>query len=591
MPYTTAGYCGGVATSSYVTAETCTGSQYLREGNCYDCSIKRHVTSCYIDASGDLYVESCSSGAPYNNWSYHLCLAFGCQYISPSSCTGCFSPKLYDAISDTCVSPGSCPSPRVDDIGAGKCVCPAGQYLNSLFLECRACSTIHASCTTCTFDEPNNEGECTACSSGTPSADGRTCEGATLANCAVVNGGNPAICDTCDPNHHWTGTACEACSTLHANCTACTHGGVCTTCGGGDVTEKNPASTGLCVTPPNNCATLKSTNQALCDICSANYIVSGTTDLCLPCNAITDCTACTFSDLAADDVLCSTCSGVKQPQYDQLTCVDLPANCQTINGADKTVCDLCDSGRRWDSSTCALCSAIDTACLTCLNNGQCQSCSVPKTLTPNNLTCAAPIINCARLDNVTSTKCDLCDSGFGYPTDQASCLACSHASVTGDAECTSCTTTVVPSYDATCTGCNSGFTPIAGICTDTCQTYSASDPTYCETCINGWKMYEGKCYDDCPSGTRENSAGTRCIQSLASGIFADPCANDSYTWCTKRMYRSWVTGVLGTIDGAFAIVVVVHIFSKVFGGAFMGGGNSTAAMFGARSANYGMSSV
>ena len=112
-----------------------------------------------------------------------MCLESDCSTYDATSgfCTACSTLKINQ---DTGLCVSTCPGTMVDT--GTQCTCNSTAYYNTELRDCFACTTIHASCTACSFDAVNHEGDCTACSSGSPSTDKRTCTGGgcgSISNC------------------------------------------------------------------------------------------------------------------------------------------------------------------------------------------------------------------------------------------------------------------------------------------------------------------------------------------------------------------------------------------------------------------------
>jgi len=77
----------------------------------------------------------------------------------------------------------TCPGTMIDS--GTQCTCNTTSYFHPEFHSCVACTDVHVNCTSCSYDATNIEGDCNACSFGTPSTDKRTCEGgcAPITNC------------------------------------------------------------------------------------------------------------------------------------------------------------------------------------------------------------------------------------------------------------------------------------------------------------------------------------------------------------------------------------------------------------------------
>lgn len=183
--------------------------------------------------------------------------------------------------------------------------CAAGQYLDKGPGTCKACSTIDASCTTCTSPV------CTACSGGkVPQYDGFSCV-TTPTNCATLSATDKTVCGTCSTGYYWTGSACALCNLIDFNCLTCTSSGICTSCASGFVPSISGTSCLAGGIP--NCATVNSGNSALCDTCNAGYWWNGTD--CALCSTISGCTTCSSAGV------CTACTAPQIPQVGGLSCV------------------------------------------------------------------------------------------------------------------------------------------------------------------------------------------------------------------------------------------------------------------------------
>jgi hypothetical protein len=187
-----------------------------------------------------------------------------------------------------------CTTPSATDLT--QCTtCNANYWVNGTGL-CTAPSVIDTNCLTCT-----NAGVCLTCS-GTmiPQVNGLSCV-TPPTNCATLVATDNTQCSICASGYHLVGTTCSACSTIDANCNACTNAGLCTGCA---LTFFPAANQLSCLPQATNCATLN-VNPAICDVCNAGYYWSGTA--CVVCSTITNCLTCTSAGV------CQSCSGTLVP--------------------------------------------------------------------------------------------------------------------------------------------------------------------------------------------------------------------------------------------------------------------------------------
>jgi len=155
-------------------------------------------------------------------------------------------------------------------------------------------------------------GQITSCGGGLyPSVDGLTCQ-SPAADCQTLNV-NPVICDLCNSNFWWDGTACVACTSIDADCLACNHTEClsCTTAG------NIPDFDGLsCVVESLNCLTLNPTDFTLCSTCDPGFVKNTTSSQCIACS-IPNCVACGYNS-GTDLVTCSQCGAGFTATSDQL---------------------------------------------------------------------------------------------------------------------------------------------------------------------------------------------------------------------------------------------------------------------------------
>ena len=175
------------------------------------------------------------------------------------------------------------------------------------------------------------------------------------------------------------------------------------------------------------------------------------------------------------------------PQIGGLSCVTPPANCQTLNAADQTVCDACNSNLWWNTASnpdaCEACSTKDADCTTCNHDGVCSACQNSKVPQVGGDSCVTPASNCLTLSSTDKTECTTCNTNF-WLNAVDTCESCS----TIDSSCTTCTN------EGVCTACSGGKVPqIGGLSCVTppanCATISSSDSSKCTTCSAGFTLH------------------------------------------------------------------------------------------------------
>lgn len=150
------------------------------------------------------------------------------------------------------------------------------------------------------------------------------------------------------------------------------------------------------------------------------------------------------------------------------------------------------------------------------------------------------------------------------------CSVCSDPTITNDAQCTACTSTMSPTYAVTCTTCTTGWEIQGGVCVQVCLTPDTSNSAKCKKCVSGYFLdSKGKCVKTCPSDTTANSQTGVCDANPSETPAEDTCER-SGNLCVKRIYWSWMTIVVGVINGALIVALGVHLLTSVFGTTFMG---------------------
>ena len=154
-----------------MSSSSCASNEYS-DGSCHLCSSKiAYCSACTYSKTTQFEVVCTGCQAGYSLKSvqgYNVCKPSNCTVVDPNNgyCISCSSGKP-NIQTGLCESP--CPSDMLDS--GTQCVCNSTSYFNSLFHQCKACSSIHVNCTACSFDSTNNEGDCNTCSYGVPSTD------------------------------------------------------------------------------------------------------------------------------------------------------------------------------------------------------------------------------------------------------------------------------------------------------------------------------------------------------------------------------------------------------------------------------------
>jgi hypothetical protein len=93
----------------------------------------------------------------------------------------------------------------------------------------------------------------------------------------------------------------------------------------------------------------------------------------------------------------------------------------------------------------------------------------------------------------------------------------------------------------------------------------------------------------CPSGTTANSANTNCdVNSGVSTAAQDQNGCDGSSICYTRIYYSWMTIVVGVVDGVMIVAICINIASSMLGmpGYFVSAQQSAAKSFGGANEAY-----
>jgi hypothetical protein len=494
-----------VCLACHPTCLTCSGDLSTQ---CLTCGLNADLTASKTCV--------CRSG------SFKLTEGPDCTLCSPSckECSGTNSYQCTECKAGTAMT-------NINN-GMGECLCPFGQFFNTVANQCQPCGPRCKNCTgSSTF--------CTECKDAPPVSFLNTATG--VCSCTATNkaiNSTTGLCENC----HVTCLTCSLPGSL-SSCSSCVSQAtvISSACVCSQLQKYMDRATGQCTTCPNNrCKTCdyNISNVIVCTSCQINAALASSVDcqcntgfymdsagLCQTCPA--QCSSCTGPTLAQ----CTACNSTSYPIFYQAGsgCLDCHSNCARCFGGNTNNCNSCHFSAIYSSTlktcTCSAtkymslgaCYTCDPKCLTCeTTSSNCFSCVPGNVLIGNTCTgCDANCVTCS----TTSTNCTSCVSGKVVDPVSKQCVNCY-------VTCATCTGL----SSNNCSTCKTGTTPVTGVCG--CPTTSFMNLTtgLCNTCDTNCKTCDGSASSCTSCNNGLYLSGQLCLQCNPSNCLT--CSSATY---------------------------------------------------------------
>lgn len=493
---------------------TCGGNSGVT--GCQRCTISSGTVTCTADSGSDL---GCETG--YGQWDdsgTKKCAA--CNQVT--DCTECTAS---DATTITCTA----------------CVAGKDLYGSGSSATCVSCTTgtsgAIANCKECTISDNSGSPQvdsCDTCDDGygidsgnsmCVSCTAATTGGESLCVACTANGADDVTCTDCGDNIQYTSTDAAVCTaSCGTGCTACSLASsvvTCDTCDNGYRSKSDNSGCIKCVSPCALCSTDGDGNQQ-CTQCNANHVVGSD-----PCEACPEnCETC------SDATTCTTCKDEYGKDADG-NCVECIANCLDCDAdADgKQLCTQCNAKYHLEDDDCVACPSNCKECSYDAGVMECSKCADEYVL--NSGKCDKCPSNCNECSSATKCKTGKCKSGFAV-NDNGECIDC--ATLTGIANCASCSEKPDSNSSAPCLACSTGFTLKdnlqSGDDAECVQTTGVDCKTGGVLADRPFQCDEGSCTGE-TTQTDDNLCGRQCYVcgDYHSDVFisAEDCKTDNTT--------------------------------------------------------------
>ncbi|CDW88877.1 zinc finger lsd1 subclass family protein [Stylonychia lemnae] len=463
---------------------------------------------------------------------------FGCvdcfPFKSGKYCTNCDTDMILSFPEWKCKL--KCENETVFSYETNKCErCPAGQYYDSFYNGCKACTSNCLSCSKAFWY--SSQPDCSLCKTGyVLDKDKQQCKPVCPANYQYSWANSSCVPCGSGKYYNSTSQSCQICSSEckecimdsnlnKVNCTSCISGILDSTYGkcrpNCDINsyydwtssscQQCPSAkfyenvTQTCQNCPDNCSACKKnpeTEKVQCQECQNNWVLDETYQLCKP----------ICPNNYNYDFGLKKCMNCTQGQYfssQKQQCLSCPSFCDSCdyNTTSKaTQCATCQSGSFLDQAkklcrpTCNTTSYFDWTSMKCIN------------------------CNSDQYLNKASEKCTNCPSN---------CSTCSFNSQTNVVECQSCKSSYVLDQERLTCRVNCNSTSFYDWNTQQCKNCLANeflnaDIQRCQSCPTG-----------CASCSENQQAKSITCQTCAGGYNLDPSKNLCRLNCNSSAYFDW----------------------------------------------------